>query len=473
VTRLARRPLRVKLSLLMVALLAAGLVISSLLATAALRGYLMDRVDEALVGASHPFASFPSAIPPDPFADDRGPRPPSMFYVSIVAADGTTVVGTPPDEAAVPVLPPLADLDALDGTLLTVGSVEGGEEWRLLVTPLTGQAGWALVAFPLADVQATVARLVLLQAIVGVVVILIAGVVGFVVVRRSLRPLDEMAVTAHEIAEGDLSLRVPEDVSSAEVDQLASSFNTMVMRIEASFEAQTASEVQARQSEARMRRFIADAGHELRTPLTSIRGYAELIEQGAATDSVEAVSRIQSEAQRMGELVDDLQLLARMDEQRPMDRGPVDLAAVTAEAVEAARVADPERSMALVVDGGPPVVTGDARRLRQVLDNLLSNAVRYSPGGTDVTVTVSTESRARTVARVSVTDLGHGLSEEDSSRVFDRLYRTDEARSRVHGGSGLGLAIVRSIVEAHGGSVFVDSEIGRGSTFGFTIPAEG
>jgi two-component system OmpR family sensor kinase len=473
VTRLARRPLRVKLSLLMVALLAAGLVISSLLATAALRGYLMDRVDETLVGASRPFASFPSVIPPNQFADDRGPRPPSMFYVSIVAADGTTVVETPSEEASVPLLPAGQELEALEGTLLTVGSVDGGEEWRLVVTPLTGQAGWALVAFPLAEVQATVARLVLLQVIVGVVVILIAGVVGFVVVRRSLRPLDEMAVTAQEIAEGDLSLRVPEDVSSAEVDQLASSFNTMVTRIEASFEAQTASEVQARQSEARMRRFIADAGHELRTPLTSIRGYAELIEQGAATDTVEAVSRIQSEAQRMGELVDDLQLLARMDEQRPMDRGPVDLAAVTAEAVEAARVADPDRSMALVVDGGPPVVTGDARRLRQVLDNLLSNAVRYSPGGTRVSVTVSRETGASRVARVSVTDLGQGLSEEDASRVFDRLYRTDEARSRVHGGSGLGLAIVRSIVEAHGGSVFVDTEIGRGSTFGFTIPANG
>ncbi len=340
--RLARRPLRVQLSLVMVVLVGLGLVVSSLIATAALRGYLVERVDEQLSGASRPFATFPGPFPqqaPDAGDDPSGPRPPSRFYIELIHADGSTTIANESTSASPPSLPSVTDLAASSGTPFTVEAVDGSDAWRVLVSPLSSEDGWAVVGYPLSDVQATVERLVVLQVIVGLVVVAAAGIVGFVVVRRRLRPLDEMAVTAHEIAEGDLSLRVPEAQSSSEVDELASSFNTMVTRIEASFAAQTASEAQARQSEARMRRFVADAGHELRTPLTSIRGYAELIEQGAAPDPGEAVSRIQFEAQRMAELVDDLQLLARLDEQRPMERGSVDLAAVTEEAVEATRVA--------------------------------------------------------------------------------------------------------------------------------------
>jgi two-component system, OmpR family, sensor kinase len=470
---LRHRPLRVKLSLLIVVLLALGLFVSSLIATTALRGYLVDRVDEQLVEASRPFASFPDRILPigTPSQGESRPRPPSRFYVEVVTASGATVIETPTTDApSVPALPDSSTIGSLAGMPVTVASVDGDAEWRVLVTPLSAESGWAVIAYPLGDVRATVGRLVLLQAVVGIAVTVIAGVAGFVVVRRSLRPLDDMAATAHEIADGDLSRRVPETASSSEVKQLAESFNTMVTRIERSFAAQQASEAQARQSEERMRRFVADAGHELRTPLTSIRGYAELIEQGAAPDPAEAVARIQVEAQRMGGLVDDLQLLARLDEQRPMDTGPVDLASIAADAVNAARVADADRELRLTVEGSPPLVSGDAPRLRQVLDNLLSNAVRYSTAGSDVLVRIEPVDTPAGAVRVSVTDHGQGLSEEDASRVFDRLYRTDEARSRVHGGSGLGLAIVQSIIDAHGGDVFVDSEVGRGSTFGFTLP---
>jgi two-component system, OmpR family, sensor kinase len=459
---LRRRPLRVKLSLLLVVVLAVGLALSSMLATAALRGYLMDRVDEQLTRSVDRFTSFPGPIPDFGGTQPAGPRPPSPFYVEVRYADGTTNVSTPDSETtAVPVLP--ADAAGAVGAPFTTGSVEGGEQWRVLVTPLGTGDGWALMAVPLADVQATVGRLVLLQLVVGLAVIVVAAAIGYVVVRRSLRPLDHMAVVSHEIAEGDLSRRVSEEPSSAEIDQLASSFNTMVTRIEVSFAAQQASEAQARASEQRMRRFVADAGHELRTPLTSIRGYAELIEQGAAPDAGQAVARIHDEANRMAALVDDMQLLARLDEQRPLDATALRLGDVVDESVTAARAGSPDRVIEVTHEGAGAPVLGDRRRLRQVVDNLLSNALRYSDPSMPITVVESG-------ATVTVADRGPGLTAEESARVFDRLYRTDEARTRVRGGTGLGLAIVKSIVEAHGGEVFVRSVPGEGSTFGFTVP---
>lgn len=466
-SRPSRHSLRVRLTALVVVLLGAGLLVSSLLATAALRGYLMDRVDEAVMESARPFSSFPERIPKPAPDDDEGPRPPSQFFIAVVDATGTTVISDGSDaDQSIPALPSAEDLPSIVGAPITVDSVDGDGSWRLVVTPLQGDAGWSVAAYPLGEMQATVGRLVLLQAAVGIVVVVIAGAVGYLLVRRSLRPLDEMAATAHEIAEGDLSLRAAEDASSTEVAELAASFNVMVTRIEASFSAQQASEAQARASEERMRRFVADAGHELRTPLTSIRGYAELIEQGAAPDPAVAVGRIQDEAARMGALVDELQLLARLDEQRPLDMAPIRLADVVEHAVADAVAAHPERTIEVERTDGSDLVSGDDRRLRQVVDNLLSNAIRYSDDGTPITVAVTGTS-------VSVTDRGDGLGEAEQARVFDRLYRTDEARTRVRGGSGLGLSIVRSIVEAHGGDVFVRSAPRQGSTFGFTLPADG
>ena len=223
-----------------------------------------------------------------------------------------------------------------------------------------------------------------------------------------------------------------------------------------------------------MRRFVADAGHELRTPLTSIRGYAELIEQGAAPDPADAVARIQAEAARMGSLVDDLLQLARMDQQRPLERLPVALGDVARASIDAATVANPDRRVTLTAPVDGPWVLGDETRLRQVVDNLLSNAIRYSPATEPIDVRVETigpEDARR--AQVSVVDRGPGLSADEVAHVFERLYRTDEARTRVTGGSGLGLAIVRSIVLAHAGETYVDSTPGEGSTFGFRIPLAG
>ncbi|MDI1288938.1 MAG: HAMP domain-containing sensor histidine kinase [bacterium] len=471
---LARRPLRVKISLLMVLLLSAGLFVSSLIATTALRGYLTDRVDEAIGGGSRPFASaspaFPSVVVGVGTASPDF-RPPSRFYIAAVYANGqATDVISVPDSTGVelPAIPAASDLSSLAGQPFTVGSVDAGPEWRVIVTPTAAGDGWIVVASSLADVQATVSRLVLLQLIVGVVVVIIAGVVGYWIVRRSLRPLDEMSSTAQTIADGDLSLRVPESGDGGEVDQLATSFNTMVMRIEESFAAQRASEVQARASEERMRQFVADASHELRTPLTSIRGYAELIEEGAATDSELAVERIQSEATRMGLLVDDLLMLARLDQHRPLVAEPVDVQDLVRDAVSGVLAGSPDRRIDIKLPAvGSVVVSGDRDRLRQVLDNLLSNALRYSSPEDPVEVTVSVESGWCAVA---VADRGVGLTKDEAGQVFERLYRTDDARSRVRGGTGLGLAIVRSVVEAHSGSVSVVSEVGAGSTFVVRLP---
>jgi two-component system, OmpR family, sensor kinase len=477
-TSLTRRPLRVKLTFLLVVLLGLGILVSSFIATTALRDYLMARIDEQMTAGSQRFERLPSGPPPTPpeNSGQQDLRPPSLFYLEVIPADGSssTVLSTPTqDSVTTPAVPGIADLPSLEGQFLTIGSVDSPDQWRALVTPMAGESGWVVTAFPLADLQATVGRLVLLQLIVGIVVVVLAGGIGYVLVRRSLQPLDGVAATATRIAAGDLSLRVQENRSSTEVEELSTSFNTMVTRIEESFAAQQQSESQARASEERMRRFVADASHELRTPLTTIRGFAELIEEGAAEDPDLAVTRIQDEARRMGGLIDDLLLLARLDEQRPMSRERLDLVDIATAAVSGARVTMPDRAIDVVVDTEShiPVIAGDEGRLRQVVDNLLSNAHRYSPPGQPIVVRVSTRSDERgDWAVLDVTDEGPGLSPEDAERIFERLYRTDEARSRVHGGSGLGLAIVKSIVDAHGGEVFVETTPGLGSTFGFRLP---
>jgi two-component system, OmpR family, sensor kinase len=225
----------------------------------------------------------------------------------------------------------------------------------------------------------------------------------------------------------------------------------------------------ARTSEERMRRFITDASHELRTPLTTIRGFAELYRQGAARDVAMLLSRIESEASRMGLLVDDLLLLARLDVQRPLEHSQVDLLALASDAVHDAQAIAPKRAITLEVLDGPgiPEVVGDEARLRQVLSNLVANAVQHTPESADVTVRVGTEGDD---AVLEVADKGPGMTEEDASRVFERFYRTDSSRARASGGTGLGLSIVDSLVHAHGGAVTVTTAPGQGCRFRVTLP---
>jgi two-component system OmpR family sensor kinase len=329
-------------------------------------------------------------------------------------------------------------------------------------------------AISLSDVDDTVGRLVLLELLVGLVVLALLGGAGYVVVRRSLRPLVDVENTAAAIADGDLTQRVPESDPRTEVGRLSRAFNAMVTQIEGAFGKQQASEAAARASEDRMRRFVADASHELRTPLTSIRGFAELYRQGAARSPEEVarvMRRVEDSAEQMGLLVDDLLLLARLDQQRPLDLAPVDLVALAADVVHDAQAVAPERAISLDLDTDrAAIVQGDEPRLRQVLNNLVGNALHHTPAGSPVQVAVVANAGEGGFARFAVRDRGPGLAPEDAGRIFERFYRTDASRTRAAGGTGLGLSIVAALVAAHGGQVGVDTAPGDGAVFWVRLP---
>jgi two-component system, OmpR family, sensor kinase len=312
--------------------------------------------------------------------------------------------------------------------------------------------------------------------------VLLAGV-GTFVVRRSLRGLEDVEHTAVAIAGGDLSRRVPQRDPRTEVGRLSLALNQMLGQIETAFAQRTASELAARtsedvarrseeaarQSEDRMRRFVADASHELRTPLTSIRGFAELSRQRGDTTDSDIMRRIEDEAKRMGLLVDDLLLLARLDQQRPLRMESVDLLPIAADALHNAQAIQPDRPLSLTIlpDSEAPVVECDEARLRQVLGNLVSNALNYTPVDAPITVSVGTRG---TEAILEVSDTGPGLSEEQKAHVFERFYRADTARTRTTGGSGLGLSIVAALVAAHKGRVTTTNTTPHGATFTVHLP---
>ncbi|EFV90339.1 two-component histidine kinase PhoR [Dietzia cinnamea P4] len=474
-TPAARRlPLRVSLVLLAVALTALALVASGVAVTRALDASMLDRTDAALQeaerGWARPLGELP-ANPPPPPARAPGPEsPPSRFYVQVRDASGAVLVEINDEDSA----PAVYGLDA--GEPATVPSEEDGSApWRAL--RFNGPGGETVtVATPLTENRAVVQRLVYLQLGIGAAILAALALAAYVTVRRSLRPLREVERTAAAIAGGDLSRRVPDGDPRTEVGTLAVAVNEMLARIQTSMadaaraeDAARDSAAAARQSEAAMRRFVADAGHDLRTPLTTIRGFAELHRQGAADDTDRLMRRIESEARRMGVLVEDLLTLARMDEQRPIARDRVDLLALAADAVHDARVLAPDRTVGLeVIDGpGTPEVLGDEVRLRQVLGNLVDNALRHTPPGVPMTVRVGTEADD---ALLEVADAGPGMTADEAERAFERFFRADASRTSSTGGSGLGLAIARSLVEAHDGSVTVETAPGRGATFRVRLP---
>jgi two-component system OmpR family sensor kinase len=399
--------------------------------------------------------------------------------------------------------------------------------------------GTVLAGYDVTSVYQTVDALARIDLIVGGIVLFALAVAGVAIVRSSLRPLTDIELTAEAIAAGDLSRRVPDRDPHTEVGRLGRSLNTMLAQIEAAFHAREDSEAAARRSEERMRRFVADASHELRTPLTAIRGYAEYYRQrggvanggtaletavpdagpvpaagpvpdagpvpaagpvpgsllsapGAAPAPVPAgavasggelskpdldriMQRVEQESARMGVLVEDMLLLARLDQQRPIELRPVDLLTLTADAVQDARMIAPRRTIELTVGSGTAfLVLGDEARLRQVIGNLMSNALTHTSDGTPIGVRILTGGRdgALPVPSVilEVADRGPGLSKEQAERVFERFYRADRARARRTGGTGLGLAIVAALVAAHGGTVGVDATPGGGATFRITLP---
>ena len=457
-------PLRIGLVAATLALVACGLAVSGLAVTSILRHSLISRIDSTLLDASRSWAQAPRRQSPPPYEGPDPGRPPSKFYVRGVGIDGTPFTAIN-DRNAEPALPPDNDVGPNPTTL---PSVNGSDiQWRAV--SVHGPNGLTTVAIDLSDLQHTVSSLVWLQMGIGVAVLAVVGIASFAVVQRSLRPLAEVEQTAAAIASGQLDRRVPQRDPRTEVGRLSLALNGMLAQIQRALASSESSAEKARGSEDRMRRFITDASHELRTPLTTIRGFAELYRQGAARDVAMLLSRIESEASRMGLLVDDLLLLARLDVQRPLEHVRVDLLAVASDAVHDGQAMDPERTITLeVLDGpGTPEVLGDEARIRQVLSNLIVNALQHTPESADVTVRVGTDGAD---AVLEVVDKGPGMNQEDASRVFERFYRTDSSRARASGGTGLGLSIVDSLVRAHGGAVSVTTAPGEGCRFRVTLP---
>lgn len=488
--RVASVPLRIGLVIALLVLTASALLASGAAVTSALSQSLTQRTDEQLFDAARGWAQprqmkqvrtsdgalqwVPADLPGPPPQPRSAAEQPRRFFELHKSAGGQLLFEVPGGGNA----SGIPDLSAQTGDApTTVGSADDSSlHWRVLTT--SNQFGSTTIGLPLTDNQETVSRLIFFEIATGTIALVALGVVGYLVIQRSLRPLREVEVTAAAIAGGDLHRRVPVRGVDTEVDHLARSLNEMLAQIQYGVAATEASEEAARRSEAKMRRFIADASHELRTPLTTIRGFAELYRQGASTDAGLVVGRIESEAERMSLLVEDLLLLARLDEKRPLERKPVDLLTLAGDVVHNAQAlaarqqptpTSPERRIGVVVDTGEGTldVIGDEPRLRQVLTNLLGNAVAHTPPEAAVMVRLKP---FRDEVRVDVIDSGPGLSPDAAARVFERFYRTDTSRTRASGGSGLGLSIVHALVAAHGGRVTVHSTPGEGAVFTVVLP---
>jgi two-component system OmpR family sensor kinase len=303
--------------------------------------------------------------------------------------------------------------------------------------------------------------------LISLIVIIAIGIVARSLIKLSLKPLNKIEETAAAIADGDLSARLPEVNPNTEVGRLTGSLNTMLSRIEESFAVRT-------ESENKLRRFVADASHELRTPLTAIRGFAELHRQGAVTGedkTKELISRIEKESIRMSSLVEDLLLLARLDQSRELTIDPVDINHLVNEAIASAKAAGPSHEITLKSSSDEVFVLGDSMRIHQAVSNLLANARTHTPAGTKIEMEIL---QSESEVQISVSDNGPGLLPEDQTRIFERFFRADPSRARVSGeGSGLGLAIVDAVMKAHGGSVEVLSELNQGAKFTLHFPVKG
>jgi two-component system OmpR family sensor kinase len=462
--------LRGRLLVGVISLVVVGLLISDVATYGFLQTFLVSRVDDQLT------SNWQAAVGVLGGPNEGGPRSsygfPPGTVIELIAPDGTlltapkvlTTPGSTPSKA-LPVLPHSLPNRGIDrpSEPFTVSGTGGVSQYRVTAWPEDSFNGnFVVLAIPLTEVQSTLDQLLLLEAVISVAVVAATAILALVIIRIGLRPLQRMGAVAQDIAAGDLARRVEPATPKTEIGRLGLALNGMLSQIEAAFAERTA-------SNERLRRVIADASHELRTPLTSIRGYAEMLRRGAAEsprDSETARRRIEEESIRMTGLVDDLLVLARLDQGRPLAKEAVDLRAIATDAVADARVVAPQRQISLSANG-PVIVAGDDTRLRQVLGNLVRNALVHTPAQTPIEVAVATDDG---VGRMSVADHGPGLAAGDVERIFEPFYRADPGRSRDRGGAGLGLSIVSAVVTAHGGRVKVSRTEGGGATFEVELP---
>jgi len=474
-----RLSLRGRLVIGVVGLALIGLVTADIVTYSSLRSFLFDRTDKTLASDAHGFIhQFTRERAGDGAYGRAGPRPAGpgdgAVFAQLRASDGGQVLQSrsartfgdepPPSPPALPETIHLRG-GTTEGpdrvTYFTVGARSGGDRYRVRASIEPNLTGMLVVALSLHDVDATLDRLLLIEILVTALVLAAIAFLGLWVVRLGLRPLEQIEQTATEIAAGDLSRRIDEPDKRTEVGRLARALNTMLGQIEAAFRAREA-------SERRLRRFVADASHELRTPLSAVRAYAELFGRGAASrpdDLARSMAGITRETERMSLLVEDLLLLARLDEGRPFDRTPLAFDEVVMEAVETARTLEPGR--AIETELSSVIVSGDRDRLRQMVDNLLTNIREHTPAAAPARVELRTVDGH---AELAVSDGGPGMTAEDRDRVFERFYRADESRTRASGGTGLGLSIVAAVAEAHGGSASVCSTRGEGTTISVELP---
>jgi len=467
---------------------------------------LVDQIDRRLESAVSGFARYPGPRPSGSTnGTGQGPIPGggitspddgsnvriTEFFLVQLASDGTVLNDVPPtlrdgDPAASIDLDKAVSRATTAGQTVrpyTVGSVGGSSLRYRVAVQQRSDGGYVVVGIPMREADATLSRLIWVEVAATAAVLVVLALVAFWVIRLGLRPIDKMTATADAIAEGDLSRRVDVGPATTEAGRLGLALNGMLHQIEGAFE-------QRQASEERLRRFIADASHELRTPLTSIRGYTELYRSGAVTEGpglTDAMRRIEGESVRMGELVDDMLLLARLDQGRPLEAKPVDLAAIARDSVADARAVEPDRPITIDVPAGPVIMTGDEQRLRQLMANLLANVRQHTPAGTSVDVTLSIAGPTAgptpdahvgstvgpgAMAVIEVSDQGPGIEAEDARRIFERFYRADPSRVRhgSDGGAGLGLSIVAAVAAAHHGRASVETARGHGARFRVELP---
>jgi two-component system, OmpR family, sensor kinase len=466
--------LRGRLLIGVIALVAVGLLVSDVATYAALQSSLITRIDDQLRARS----TVDTAVAVisnqcrtlGPARGSAGDFP-SGTITELIGSDGSVIIPCTTGQlgntvsSAHPVLPrslPNAGTDN-PAAPITVEGTGGVSQYRLTAWPENTFGGeFVVFAIPLTSVQATLSDLLLLETLIGVGVLGATALLALLIISIGLRPLQRMGRVAADIAGGDLTKRVEPATPQTEIGRLGLALNGMLNQIEAAFAERT-------ESNNRLRRFIADASHELRTPLTSIRGYSEMLRRGAGEspkDADLARRRIEEESVRMSTLVDDMLLIARLDQGRPLERKPVDLHTIATDAADDARAVAPQRQITLTAPGSV-VVEGDDLRLRQVVGNLVRNALVHTPQQTAIEIGVSTENGT---GRMSVVDHGPGLQAKDMERIFEPFYRADPSRSRDSGGAGLGLSIVSAVVGAHGGKVTVKETSGGGVTFEVDLP---